>query len=283
MADASPLIAAVMPAYNAAAFLEEAVRSIMAQTFREWELIIVDDCSTDATQEIAARLAAEDSRITVIRNDVNRRSGGSRNAGIKRISPSVRYVATMDADDRCRPERFRRQFEFMEKHPECFVCGSSIAIIDERGEILAERSYPVGSEHILKHFCAGNCFAHPTTMFRREVFGDLSYDASRRCDDYDLIFRLLETRAGDNLPEILLDYRLSPSQQKAVYLKETLLDSMRIQRPRLFMRRFFRIANLFGWLAEAVLYLLPGSVVYTLFRWKYFRRPQNPHPEDTQK
>ena len=279
MPHAEPLIAAVMPAYNAADYLEEAIRSVMAQTFREWELIVVDDCSADATPEIAAKLAAEDPRITVIRNPVNRREGGSRNIGIGKISPSVRYVATMDADDRCRPERFRRQFEFLESHPECYVCGGSIALMDERGRVFAERSYPCGAGRILKTYCSCNCFAHPTTMFRRDAFGTLSYDASHRCVDYDLIFRLLEKHDGDNLPEILLDYRISPTQQKSVYLKETLADTIGIQRSRLFDPRFFRMANLFNWCAENVLYLLPGGVVYALFRWKYFRRPPKYRPD----
>ena len=272
MPNNAPLIAAVMPAYNAAAFLEEAIRSIMAQTFQAWELIVVDDCSADATAEIADRLAAEDPRIKVVRNPVNRREGNSRNIGIKRISPSVRYVATMDADDRCRPERFQRQFDFMEKHPECFVCGASIALMDERGRIFAERRYPCDADRIVKSFCSGNCFAHPTTMFRREIFSDYSYDAAHRCVDYDLLFRVLEDYDGCNLPEILLDYRLSPSQQKSRYLKETLLDSIKLQRTRLLDPRFFRVINLINWCAECVLYLLPGSVIYLLFRWKYFRR-----------
>jgi glycosyltransferase involved in cell wall biosynthesis len=275
MTDA-PEIAVVLPAYNAAAYLEEAVRSVLAQTFTNFELIIVDDCSSDETPAIAQRLAAGDPRIRVIRNSTNLRAGACRNIGVSAVSSSVRYIAAMDADDRCRKDRLQRQFDFLESRSDCAFCGSSIAVMDESGTVFAEREYPTGSLRILRFFGAFNCFANPTTMFRREIFRSYRYETDRRCEDYALFFRILERHDGDNLPEILLDYRLSSTQQKSRYLKETLLDTIRIQRPYLFRRRFFRFLNLFTWLAELVLYCLPGRLVAYLFRKKYFRKKAIP-------
>ncbi len=268
----TPLIAVVLPAYNAAAYLEEAVHSVLAQTFTDFELIIVDDCSSDETPTIARKLAAEDSRIRIIRNKTNQRAGSSRNIGISAVSPSVRYIAMMDADDRCREERLQKQFDFLETHPDYALCGSSIAIINDSGIIFAERKYPTGGKNIRSHFGAFNCFAHPTTMFRYELFQTYHYDFTHRCEDYAMIFQILEQHDGDNLPDILLDYRLSSTQQKSCYLKETLLDTIRIQRPYLFRKRFFRFANLLTWLAELILYCLPNQLITYLFQKKYFTK-----------
>ena len=276
MSGQQPVIAVVLPVYNTAPFLEEAVRSVICQTFRDWELILVDDCSTDGTPEIATRLALEDPRIRVIRNKVNQREARSRNIGFDHISPSVRYVANMDSDDRCHPDRFQKEFEFLETHPDCTLCGSSIALMDETGAIFAERVYPCGTRRIRKLYCRYNAFAHPTIMFRRNILdAGFRYDPGHRCVDYDLFFRILKQHEADNLPEILLDYRISSTQQKSVYLRETLYDSIVIQCPHLFHPRFFSPMNIFCWLAEIVLCAMPGSLIYFLFCRKYFRKSSN--------
>ncbi len=267
-----PVIAVVLPAYNAAAYLEEAIRSVLVQTFSDFELIIIDDCSSDETFSIAQRFASEDSRIRVIRNETNQKEGGSRNIGIASVSPSVRYIATMDADDCCRKDRLQKQLDFLDKHREIAFCGAAIAIMDDSGCIFAEREYPSGGKCIRRNFGAFNCFAHPTTMLRRELFQTYRYEPTHRCVDYALFFQILEHHDGDNLPDVLLDYRLSSTQQKSRYLKETLLDTIRIQRPHLFERRFFRFRNVLVWCLELVLYCLPNPLVLYLFQKKYFRQ-----------
>ncbi len=268
---ANPVISVVIPVYNAERYLDEAIASIASQSFTNWELIIVDDCSSDESYRIMSAWAVRDARIKIFHNESNLKVAQSRNSGISQISPSSRYIATMDADDRAHPDRLEKQFEFMELNPEYSVCGSSIGIMDENGRVFAIRNYPVSPDKILKLFCRYNPLAHPTTLIRRSMLGNMRYDPEHICDDYDLFFRLAAKYPVDNLTECLVDYRLSTTQIKAKYLKRSLGDSIAIQSKYLFLSRFFSLLNYPSFLAQCILYICPGKLVFGLFKMKYYR------------
>ena len=109
----TPEISVIMSVYNGEEYLESAIESVMNQTFKDWELIVINDCSTDSTAEILDRLAKKDERIKVHPNEVNLRLPKSLNKAISLCSG--KYIARMDADDICLPERFEKQYKFMEE------------------------------------------------------------------------------------------------------------------------------------------------------------------------
>ena len=110
----TPDISVIMSVYNGEAYLTEAVESIINQTFKNWELIVINDCSTDSTAEILSSFALKDKRIKVYTNEVNLKLPSSLNKAIS--LSSGKYVARMDADDICLPERLEKQFKFMEEN-----------------------------------------------------------------------------------------------------------------------------------------------------------------------
>jgi teichuronic acid biosynthesis glycosyltransferase TuaG len=107
----NPVISVITPSYNCEAYLEETIQSVQAQTFADWEMIIIDDCSKDKSFEIAERYAKEDNRITALRLDKNSGASKARNEGLKRVKG--RYISFIDGDDLIMPDKFERQIAFM--------------------------------------------------------------------------------------------------------------------------------------------------------------------------
>ena len=118
----SPLISVIMPLYNAERFVGESIGNILGQTVGDFELIVIDDASTDSSYDIASRYAAQDARIVLMRNDANHGAAYTRNRGLETARGS--FITFMDADDRCSPERFARQTAFFGQHPQIDLCGS---------------------------------------------------------------------------------------------------------------------------------------------------------------
>ncbi|RME92866.1 MAG: glycosyltransferase [Verrucomicrobia bacterium] len=212
MSGERPRISVLMPVRNGGAFVEEAVASIRGQTERRWELLIMDDGSTDDTAGRLARLAAADGRIRVEHGE---------NLGLSRacnqLARSARgdYLARMDADDVAAPERFARQLAWMEAHPETVALGGQAVRIDPEGWPIDRWRAPLRHEEIERQHLRGfgGGIIHPTAFIRREVFEqvggyDEDFEASQ---DYDLWLRLAEVGRLANLPEVVLFYRLHAS------------------------------------------------------------------------
>jgi glycosyltransferase involved in cell wall biosynthesis len=199
-------ITVLLSTYNDAQFLPEAIESILAQSFGDFELLIIDDGSTDGTADWLARL--HDQRVRVLRNRINRGLTFSLNRGLD--AARGRYVARMDADDVAEPERLAVQFAFMEANRDVGIVGSSRTLVDERGRFIAEARATEEDLAIRWKCLLGSPFAHPTVMLRRSVIErhGLRYREVPRAEDYDLWPRLLAHTRGANLPEPLLRYRL---------------------------------------------------------------------------
>jgi glycosyltransferase involved in cell wall biosynthesis len=204
-----PLISVLLPVRNGAAFLEQAVRSILDQTERRFELLVVDDGSTDATPDLITRLAAGDDRIRPSRACGE---GLSRLCNAAARTATGRFLARMDADDVATPDRFARQLAWLEAHPECVAVGGQAVRIDPDGWPIDDWRVPLEHAAIdglhLRGFGGG--LIHPCAMIRREAFDrvggyDESLDAAQ---DFDLWLKLAEVGRLANLPEVLLYYRL---------------------------------------------------------------------------
>ncbi len=214
-----------MSVYNGEEYLREAIDSILNQTFGDFEFLIIDDGSRDNSLEILKSF--KDKRIRIIENKKNLGLIASLNKGLKLAKG--KYIARMDADDIALPERFEKQFDFMEKNPEIGVCGTWIKLFGAKSEIWS----PV-TEH--KDIFAGMLFEsmayHPTIFLRNDIVSSLkeSYDKDyKHVEDYEYWVRLaLRGVKFANLDEVLLFYRVHPNQIGKVHNKEQKENSKRI-------------------------------------------------------
>jgi glycosyltransferase involved in cell wall biosynthesis len=208
-----PLVTVLMSTYNDASYLAESVESVLGQTFGDFEFLIVDDGSTDGTRDVLG--AVHDPRVRVRRNAENLGLTRSLNLGLD--AASGQFVARMDADDVCFPERLARQVEFLQSRPDVGIVGCSRELVDERGRFVAHASAAEDDSRIRWKCLLGNPFAHPTVMLRRDVLdrNRLRYDKQyRTAQDYELWTRLLAVTRGANLREPLLKYRLRAGVSK---------------------------------------------------------------------
>ena len=208
------LVSVLMSVYNGAPTLEKAAASVLAQTYRDLELILCDDASTDDTWRIMQRIAAQDARVTIFQNKTNRGLGASLNECLSRAGGE--YIARQDADDVSDPDRIERTTDFLLSSGAPYAaCG--VRVFDDGG-VWSTRQYP---QKITKHIIAQkNPFFHPTMVFRRAVLegagGYSETPETRRTEDYDLVMRLAaEGVIGENLPEILY----SVYEPKEAYLR----------------------------------------------------------------
>ena len=205
-----PRVSVVMPVYNSERYLAEAIASVLGQTYPDFELIIVDDGSTDGSAAIVEAYARRDSRIQFMPLRENRGIASTRNHGI--AAASGEYVAMMGNDDICLPDRLRRQVNFLDANPPIGVVGGNIHVVDQDLGFRFESNLPL--EHALVtwglYFSAS--VADPTTMIRREllvVAGGYDEDC-RTADDTELWTRLIQQTRFANLPDILMLYRRHP-------------------------------------------------------------------------
>jgi len=204
---ASPRVSVIMGAYNCASTVAASIESILGQGYRDFEFVICDDGSSDATPEILHSYAERDDRVVVIRNEVNHGLSRSLNRCIE--TARGEYLARMDGDDVSREDRLGRQVRFLDDHPEYAFCGCSVALFDSGG-VWGKIDYPEIPE--ARSFLLRSPFAHPTVMFRASCFEKAGcYDCGSsigRSEDYDLFMRLYaKGLRGYNIPDYLFEYR----------------------------------------------------------------------------
>ena len=203
-----PAITVLMAAFNADKYLDASIRSIVAQTFQDWEFLIVDDASTDRSAEVVESWAAKDRRIRLIRNGTNKGQTPCLNQGLREARGN--WVARQDADDLSHPLRLTRQFERVTVEPDIVLLGTCGRIIDSNDRLIGLLDVPLTAASI--RWTAGllNPFLHTSVMFRRNVvleeFG--GYDESFRISqDYDLWTRLIAQKKSAHLPARRVCYR----------------------------------------------------------------------------
>lgn len=202
-----PRVTVVMPVFNAEAYVPMAIRSILNQTFVEWELIVVNDGSSDRTCAIIFEFARQDSRIRVL-HQANGGIAKARNAGWR--AARGYYIAWLDADDIAMPDRLAIQVVFLDGAPEIGVLGGYCEEIDERGRQSGRiMKYPCSHEAILAGLPFYSPFAQSAVMMRRYLLEDCS--GFRNCFgpavDYDLWTRLSTLTRMANIPKVLCFYR----------------------------------------------------------------------------
>ncbi len=201
-----PIVSVVLPFHNNKGTLLHAVRSIIGQSFSNWELILVDDGSCDGSVEALRECA--DERIQVLTNSTNLGLAGSLNRGI--AVARGRYIARMDADDISYPQRLERQLQFLQTHPEVDLLGTAMIAFVDAGEPRALLRAAPSDEQIKRGGCNGAyALYHPTWMARAAWFRAHPYDLQfRKAQDYELLSRAAPHSRYANLPEALVGYRM---------------------------------------------------------------------------
>lgn len=209
-----PSATVLMAVYNSEKLLSGSLESVLGQTHDDFELLVVDDASTDDTLAIVQEYALRDDRITVLRNESNLGLGACLAAGVEAAQGEV--IVRIDADDHCFPDRLERQLCFLREHPDVDVVGGAAIEINDAGREGGRRRMPEMHEEIVRSIWA--CpFVHPTVAFRRQRILDVgNYDARlRRRQDYELWFRC--AKAGlrfHNLQEPVIYYRFDANAHK---------------------------------------------------------------------
>jgi glycosyltransferase involved in cell wall biosynthesis len=243
-----PKITVLMPVYNCELYVREAIESILNQTFTDFELLIIDDASTDATATIVKTYT--DSRIQLIEKLVNTGYTNSLNQGLK--IAKGKYIARMDGDDSCKPERFAKQLAYLEAHPECVLCATAFKII---GKDIYFKS-PEKHDAIKLDFLECNPICHSSVMMRKETLDthSITYDKTKEpAEDFAMWIQLSFLGELHILPEILVEYRVYDKQvsseraeeqmKLALEMKFQLLSHLDIElnsQEHQFLEKYFR-------------------------------------------
>lgn len=220
-----PLVSVIMCVRNGLPYLDDAVRSVLDQTYTSLEFIIIDDFSSDATYEHLAQWAQEDGRIRLFKAERNLGIGGARDFCIQHARS--KFIAFMDADDISYPQRIEKQLNFLQKHPEIIAVGVQTDLINEQGKTFGKKTFPTDPATLRKMLYLYAPLQIPSTMVCRTALPlDFKWFEGVHCgEDTILFFKLLQYGEFANLNETLYGYRqhattTTSTKTKAVF-KET--------------------------------------------------------------
>ena len=201
------LVSIVMPSYNSERFIAESIKSVQSQTYGDWELLVVDDCSADDTVAVVEAMAKEDRRIHVFSNERNSGAACSRNRALREAKGD--WIAFLDSDDLWEPEKLERQLTFMRK------CGCSFSYteyetMDEGGRLLGRRYSGPGriTRAGMRRYCWPGCL---TVMYDRHKVGLVQIADLKKHNDYAMWLKVIDKTDCALLPEVLGEYRVRTS------------------------------------------------------------------------
>ncbi|MBG6235100.1 glycosyltransferase involved in cell wall biosynthesis [Pedobacter sp. CAN_A7] len=239
-----------MAAYNAAKYITEAIESILHQTFEDFELLIVNDGSTDNTVAIINKF--HDPRIRLIHNDRNRGLVFTRNVLLEEARGE--YIAILDSDDIAISNRLALQYEHFKKHPELALCGGHGQVINHSGDTINDPRLivPIGPENIKITLLFLNTFVNSTVMYKKEVLLELNgYNDFAPAEDYELFIRIADKYAVDNIDTVLVKYRdhdhntsvvqVSTGSRKVHEIKKNQLNRLHIEADQRLIEVFYSV------------------------------------------
>lgn len=222
-------VSVLLPAYNAESTIAEAIQSIIDQTYKDWELYVINDGSEDQTEEVI--LSFKDNRIRYLKNDRNMGLIYTLNRGL--AIAGCKYIARMDADDICMSTRFEKQVLYLELHPEVVICGTQIEYFGTKSNNYTKLFFPTKDKELKEMLAVSTCFAHPTIMMRRKVMVDnkIQYDYNyKNAEDYCMWIEMMKFGKFANLDEPLLQYRISDTQVSQPFNLQTINSVMACKR-----------------------------------------------------
>lgn len=214
----NPKISIIMPVNNGLPFLKAAVESILNQSFKDFEFIIVEDSSTDRSLEYLKSI--RDKRVKILKNPKNMGVAKSLNRALR--AASGQYIARMDADDTSLPQRLQTQLKFMINHPQVDICGSWVNIINKKGQLVGNKKPVTEYNQIKKALSWYSPVIHPTFFAKRKFYeGIKGYDQNfDLAEDYELLVRAKDRFKIANVPEVLLNLRIWGNRRSAKSMHE---------------------------------------------------------------
>jgi len=224
------LISVVIPVYNAEKYLVASIDSVLSQSYKNFELIIVDDCSYDQTYLIAQKYQNNDSRVKLFRNKKHLGIGATLNYAISKTKGQ--YIARMDADDVMDNKRLEKQVNFLEKNNNVVCLGSYMKEIDEDGKIIGKRIIPLTHKKIYEKMFYAMGIQSPTLMINKNLvpknFSWCKTDGI--LDDLDLLFKLINFGKFANLDEYLMFYRIHENNLSLKNIKKTFKEALTVRK-----------------------------------------------------
>lgn len=199
-------VSVVMPAYQAERYIESSIRSVLRQTWKDFQLLVIDDCSQDATVDIVRRLMAEDGRIVLLQNDQNRGASYSRNVGVR--AAEGEWIAFLDSDDLWREDKLEKQLAMLDTHPEAMLSYTASAFIDAEGH---KYSYVMAAQERITYrtLLRKNLLSCSSVMVKRTLMLRYPMEGDRTHEDYAVwLLMLRELPYAYGLNEPLLIYRI---------------------------------------------------------------------------
>lgn len=198
-----------MCSYNRAGYLPQAIDSVLAQTFHDFELIILDDASTDNTEEVVSSYASKDQRIRYIKHPSNLGLAKNRNAGLSEARGA--YIAILDSDDLWNdPSKLSNQYSFLDQNLHCAVIGTFAEVIDDAGTVKGTYLFETTDAQIRKKMLLRDQIINSSALFRKDAAVEAGgYDNDLApAEDYDLYLRIGKKHTFANLPECMTRYRI---------------------------------------------------------------------------
>jgi glycosyltransferase involved in cell wall biosynthesis len=229
MSTKKPLVSVIMAVYNGEKFLREAIESILNQTYANFEFLIINDGSTDLTEEII--LSYSDLRIRYIKNETNLKLIASLNKGLDLANG--KYIARMDADDISLPKRLEKQVDFLEENQEIGVLGTGVKTIGLENNY--EVHFKQGHNQIRFELFFHNYLHHPTVMLRNDLIkkNKIYYESYLHAEDYALWVKLTEFTKIEILAEILLNYRIHESNISEIHKNQQQIQTSYIRKKQI--------------------------------------------------
>ncbi len=267
-----PLVSVIMPVYNAAEFVVAAIESILNQTFQDFELIIVDDASTDTSWQLIKRFKdANPEKITAIRLRNNRNRGGDAAGALAFARASGEYIARMDADDIAVPHRLEKQLKFLQRNKKIAIVGSSATVINAASEVIGQKQMPTTHKEIKEQYFIFHPLIHPTLMIRRSSLPnpkELYRLELPSNNDYFTFFTLMQRGLKYvNIAEPLVYYRMHGKNDSLTRVKRTFMNTLNV-RWRMLTEEGYRPTTK-AWLKcaaqVAIVGSLPEQIVFLLY------------------
>lgn len=261
-----------MPVYNAAKYLGAAIESILEQTYENWELIVIDDASTDTSWKIIQQYKRKaNGKLLAYRLDKNVNAGGDTAANIAYYYASGEYVARMDADDIAHPKRLEIQVAFLQKNPLITVVGSNATVIDKNGKRMGKKNMPELHANIKKEYFCFHPMINPTVMINRSLIPLLPelYELKNSSNnDYYSFFKLLcHGHRFANIQRPLLKYRIHGHNDSLANVKRSFRNTLATRLEM--VREYHYRPTLRGWLVTAaqaaIILVLPEKVLFEMY------------------
>lgn len=269
----APRVSIILPTYNRAALLPRAIRSIVSQSFSDWELIVIDDASTDDTRKVLDDFAAHDPRICPVHNAHNQYPDISKNLNHGLSLARGTYIARVDDDDYwCDSEKLAKQVAFLDAHPRCVIAGGGTIVVDGDDNEHFRYFKPEEDATIRARALLANPFTHSTVMFRREIAVAVGgYGDFKNAEDWDLWLRMGLRGTFYNFQEYFVRYTMNEASKTFIFKRSQSWEILRLIRAHGKKYPHYVIAFLFNF-GQYCYSLLPISIrkvfYYTFSRLK---------------